>query len=177
MLIIYALNEYCQTWKLKINISKTKIIRFTQKRSPNFNYEFWINGEKVELVEKYVYLGTTISFNGKFKGAMDKQITQANRALFAIKSKKDQYNLPTDIMLDLFDTMILPILLYGSEVRGFENVERIEVFFRKVLKYNTHGYLILRIIIILPSLFCLLLCTLCSLQNCSASSAEQSEHF
>ena len=135
-LALNALNEYCQTWKLKINISKTKIIRFAQKRSPNFNYDFWINGEKVELVEKYVYLGTTISFNGKFKGAMDKQITQANRALFAIKSKKDQYNLPTDIMLDLFDKMILPILLYGSEVWGFENVERIEVFFRKFLKYT-----------------------------------------
>ena len=45
------------------------------------------------------------------------------------------YNLPTDLMLDLFDKMILPILLYGCEVWGFENVEKIEIFFRKFLKY------------------------------------------
>ena len=136
-LALNALNAYCQTWKLKININKTKIIRFTQKRCPSFNYDFWLNGEKVELVETYVYLGTTISFNGKFKGAIEKQIMQANRALFAIKSKKEKYNLPTDIMLDLFDKMIFPVLSYGCEVWGFEktDVDRIEVFYRKFLKY------------------------------------------
>ena len=46
------------------------------------------------------------------------------------------YNLPIDIMLDLFDKMILPILLYGCEIWGFENVESIEIFYRKFLKYT-----------------------------------------
>ena len=31
--------------------------------------------------------------------------------------------------------MILPILLYGSEIWGFENLESIEIFYRKFLKY------------------------------------------
>ncbi len=62
---------------------------------------------------------------------------QTNRALFAIKSKKENYNLPTDIMLDLFDKIIFPVLSYGCEVWGFEknDIERIEVFYRKFLKY------------------------------------------
>ena len=38
-------------------------------------------------------------------------------------------------MLDLFDKMILPILLYGCEIWGFENLESIEIFYRKFLKY------------------------------------------
>ena len=134
-LALNSLNDYCTTWKLKINISKSKIIRFTKRRTPNFRYEWKLNGEIVELVESYVYLGTTISFNGKFNGAMEKQITQANRALFAIKSKKDKFNLPADIMLDLFDKMILPILLYGCEIWGFADLEPIELFFRKFLRY------------------------------------------
>ena len=31
--------------------------------------------------------------------------------------------------------MILPILLYGCEIWGFENLESIEIFYRKFLKY------------------------------------------
>ena len=66
---------------------------------------------------------------------MEKQINQAHRALFAIKTKKEKFNLPIDIVLDLFDKMILPILLYGCEIWGFEHLDPIEVFYRKFLKY------------------------------------------
>ena len=66
---------------------------------------------------------------------MNKQVLQAQRALFVIKSKKDMYDLPIDIVLDLFDKMILPILLYGSEIWGYENLDSIEVFYRTFLKY------------------------------------------
>ena len=31
--------------------------------------------------------------------------------------------------------MILPILLYGCEIWGFEDLENIEIFYRKFLKY------------------------------------------
>ena len=48
---------------------------------------FWMNNERVEVVENYIYLGTTFAFNGKFNDAINKQITQAQRALFAFKSK------------------------------------------------------------------------------------------
>ena len=43
--------------------------------------------------------------------------------------------MPIDIVLDLFDKIILPILLYGCEIWGSENLESIEIFYRKFLKY------------------------------------------
>ena len=89
---------------------------------------FHLNNETVELVDSYVYLGTKFSYNGKFKEAIKKQLLQAQRALFAIKSKRDRLNLPVDIMLDLFDKMIMPILLYGCEIWGFEDIEAVEFF-------------------------------------------------
>ena len=134
-LALNALSEYCQTYKLKINIDKTKIIRFSKGKPTKHIQVFWLNGEVVELVDSYIYLGTTINFNGKFTDAIEKQINQAHRRLFVIKSKKEKFNLPIDIVLDLFDKMILPILLYGSEIWGFENLESIEIFYRKFLKY------------------------------------------
>ena len=41
-----------------------------------------MNGEKVEVVDDYVYLGTTVSYNGKYSKAIEKQFTQAKRAIF-----------------------------------------------------------------------------------------------
>ena len=69
-LALNAVNDYCQTWKLKINIDKTKIIRFSKQKPQIPVQEFWLNGEKVELVDSYVYLGTTIQANGRFTEAM-----------------------------------------------------------------------------------------------------------
>ena len=106
-----------------------------KRKSNQEEPEFLLNDQRVEMVESYVYLGTTFSCNGKYKEAIKKQIVQAQRALFVIKVKKELYNLPIDIMFDLFDKMILPILLYGCEVWGYENVESIEIFYRRFLKY------------------------------------------
>ena len=130
-------SDYCDKWKLKINVSKTKIIRFTKRkcsRNPANVYNFQIKEEKVEVVDDYVYLGTTVTYNGKYKKAIEKQVTQAKRALFGLKLKKEKFDLPFDIMLDLFDKMILPILLYGCEIWGYEDIQQIEIFYRKFLK-------------------------------------------
>ena len=60
---------------------------------------------------------------------------QATRAMFALLSKKRKYNLPLDIMLDLFDKTIAPIILYGCEVWGIENVDLLESVHLKFCKY------------------------------------------
>ena len=82
---------------------------------------FKINGEVIEIVDNYVYLGTTIRFNGKFHDAQKKQILQAKKALFAVISKKVNLQLPLDIYLNLFDTIVSPVLLYGCEVWDYEH--------------------------------------------------------
>jgi hypothetical protein len=51
------LNSYCSKWKLKINISKTKIIIFSKGKRKWSNFRFMINDQKIEVVEKYKYLG------------------------------------------------------------------------------------------------------------------------
>ena len=44
-------------------------------------------------------------------------------------------NLPIDIMLEMFDRTIVPIMLYGSEVFGYENCKFIENIHLKFCKY------------------------------------------
>ena len=71
-LALNALSEYCTQWKLKINVDKTKIIRFSKRPMQCPVHDFFLNNEKVEVVNSYVYLGTTISSNGKFSNAIEK---------------------------------------------------------------------------------------------------------
>ena len=59
---------------------------------------------------------------------------QARKALYSMLTKAKQMQLSVDIQCHLFDHLILPILLYGSEIWGHEDIKQIEVFHRKFLR-------------------------------------------
>ena len=69
-------------------------------------------------MKEFTYLG--IVFNGliSFQPALKGLSNKTNRALFSLNSKYKLSKLPLDIAIKLFDVMISPILLYGSEVWG-----------------------------------------------------------
>ena len=54
--------------------------------------------------------------------------------MFGIYSRIRNMNIPIDIQLKLFDFMIAPILLYDSEIWGFENTNIIEKVHLKFCK-------------------------------------------
>ena len=54
--------------------------------------------------------------------------------MFALLRRNRQLNLPLDIQLELFDSLVLPILSYGCEVWGFENINLIEKLHLKYLE-------------------------------------------
>jgi hypothetical protein len=51
---------------------------------------------------------------------------QAHKALFAVYRKNRNISIHVDLQLKLLDSLVSPILLYASEVWGFENKESIE---------------------------------------------------
>jgi len=46
---------YCQWWKLKINVMKTKIIVFRKGGILPRNLQFSFNGERLEIVKSFSY--------------------------------------------------------------------------------------------------------------------------
>ena len=55
--------------------------------------------------------------------------------MFALLRRSRQLDLPIDLQLELFDFLIMPILLYGCEIWGFENITMIEKIHLKYIKY------------------------------------------
>ena len=54
--------------------------------------------------------------------------------MFSLISKARKLELPVDIQLELFDQLVGPILLYGCEIWGFDNLSQIEKFHLKFCK-------------------------------------------
>jgi hypothetical protein len=109
-------DEYCQRWKLKINHSKTKSMVFS-RGNQKINASFKVNGIKLENVKEFKYLGITVHKKScSFTPTLKYLRLKATRALYALKSKINFTNLPIKVALKLFDAIIKPILLYGSEV-------------------------------------------------------------
>ena len=48
-------SDYCDIWKLKVNISKTKIVAFTRAWLQHFKFSY--KGYNLEIVIDYIYFG------------------------------------------------------------------------------------------------------------------------
>ena len=49
--------------------------------------------------------------------------------------KSKELELPVDIQLELFDYLVLPILIYGCEIWGYENIALLDKLHPKFLRY------------------------------------------
>jgi hypothetical protein len=58
----------------------------------------------------------------------------ASKAMFSLLKRARNVNLPLDTLIAAFDVMVTPILLYGCEIWGYENIEILEQVHLKFLK-------------------------------------------
>ncbi len=131
-----SLKLYCNEWRLTVNEKKTKICIFSKRKS-NINFQFSYDGKPLEIVDSFKYLGVTFYRTGKFSVNINNLRDQAQKAMFALLAKGRELSLPIDILLDYFDKTVVPIMLYGSEIWGYENLSMIEKLHLKFCKYIT----------------------------------------
>ncbi len=95
----HALNRaemYCKKWKLDINCAKTKITVLGEKVKDQNKYNFMYQGEKIEIVNVFKYLGVICSHNGSFNQWILHLKDHAKRAMFSLITKSRKLNLPID---------------------------------------------------------------------------------
>ena len=68
---INSLNQYSKKWGLKINVNKTKVYIF-EKRKQRHNYEWFIDNDKLEIVDNFCYLGIRFYYTGNIKPCQNK---------------------------------------------------------------------------------------------------------
>ena len=118
------LNSFCDKWHMKINLTKTKCMVITRNgHIEKLNLKF--NGEGV--TQTNCCLGTMISSCESFSLAMRTQYKKGIKAMFALLSSINMTkNASPKLLLNLFDKMVVPIILYNSEIWGaylFRNIQ------------------------------------------------------
>lgn len=92
--------------------------------------------KKIEVVDKFNYLGVLLNFNDKFTVMQNNISEQGRKAVFALKRNFKSLYLNFNIMLSLFDTYINSSLSYACEIWGAHKapgVERVHMSFCKNL--------------------------------------------
>jgi len=129
------LSTYCNRWKLTVNRDKTKVLIFIKGgRLPN-NLNFYYDGNHIEIVNKYSYLGIIFTSGGSFTESHGTLSGQALKAIFKLRKYLYSYvNITVEHMLDLFEKIVKPILFYSAEVWGFARATPIERVHTKFCK-------------------------------------------
>lgn len=86
----------------------------------------------------FKYLGVYFSKTRTFYKARKHCYEQGKKAMHLLLKKIRRLHLPLDLQLKIFDHIIAPVLLYGSEVWGFENTDIINKLHNKFLRKITH---------------------------------------
>ena len=115
---LHKLYNYTQKWELKLNITKTKIMIFQNKKSTKDLADQYIFGSQIiKHTDTYKYLGTIMTSTGNFKLNEINLKKKGLRASFVISKNLGEYAKPSTT-IRLFEKIIEPILLYNCEITG-----------------------------------------------------------
>jgi hypothetical protein len=115
--MLSELDKYCEEWSLKVNVKKTKVTVFRRGGKLATNERWYYKNEQLEVVPVFTYLGTQFASSGKWlqhsKNAVKRGKLNSLRLIkFCYRNKKCKMS----FYKYLFDTLITPSVLYGSEL-------------------------------------------------------------
>ena len=111
------LHKFCEDWCLEVNVSKTKVLVFN-KPGRLLENMFYFNEECLENVRHYRYLGVHFSASGVFNFAKDDIFKKSLKASFKLTKLTTTGEPSMKTSLHLYDHLLKPIVLYGSEIWG-----------------------------------------------------------
>ena len=119
--------RFCERTNMKINLQKTKVMVFRNGGILRYYEKWYYDGIEIETVSAYKYMGLFITPRLIWSYAKENLAIQAGRSIMSmLKMQHSVGYFEFSELFKLFDTMIKPILLYGSEIWGFEVSDTIE---------------------------------------------------
>jgi hypothetical protein len=80
------IKQYCDKWKLNLNVKKCKVMIFSRGKIRNIPH-FFLGTEELEVVNDFLYLGLKLNYNNKTFVAQRDFCDRASRAMFSLMKK------------------------------------------------------------------------------------------
>ena len=93
------------------------MILSTSNNRKNLNHSFNYNGDKLEQMEKFKFLGNIISQNGNLIHSAQELAKKSMKVMYSIKTYCNSiHQTPVNLSNHLFNSLVRPILTYNSEI-------------------------------------------------------------
>jgi hypothetical protein len=122
---------------LQINIAKTKLMRIQSTTTTRSSARgLSLNGEAIEEVDKFVYLGSVISVNGGADEDVRNRTRLASVAFSSLRRVWSSSRLSLRLKMKIFNSNVKSVLLYGCESwRVTQNLNNhLQVFINRCLR-------------------------------------------
>ncbi|KAJ4444578.1 hypothetical protein ANN_06373 [Periplaneta americana] len=121
---------------LEVNPEKTKYIIMSRDQNIVRNGNIKIGNLSFEEVEKFKYLGATVTNINDTREEIKRRINMGNACYYSVEKLLSSSLLSKNLKVRIYKTVILPVLLYGCETWTLTLREgrRLRVFENKVLR-------------------------------------------
>eukprot|EP00745_Piridium_sociabile_P032434 TRINITY_DN5471_c0_g1_i2.p1 TRINITY_DN5471_c0_g1~~TRINITY_DN5471_c0_g1_i2.p1 ORF type:complete len:1139 (-),score=92.24 TRINITY_DN5471_c0_g1_i2:303-3719(-) len=122
-----CLKTCSESMALNLNKNKTKVMVFRKGGYLAKHEEWFYDGTKLEVVNNYCYLGYNFTTKLSLKKGTDHLVTKGKKAVMLLNRTFSKYKEMTDkTYFIIFDAKIKSILLYSSEIWGYQRLDSIE---------------------------------------------------
>ncbi|KAJ4446958.1 hypothetical protein ANN_13660 [Periplaneta americana] len=121
---------------LEVNPEKTKYMIMSRDQHIVRNGNIKIGDLSFEEVEKFKYLGATVTNINDTREEIKRRINMGNACYYSVEKLLSSSLLSTNLKVRIYKTVILPVVLYGCETWTLilREEQRLRVFENKVLR-------------------------------------------
>ena len=118
--LVTEFGRVCERRKLRVNVGKSKVMRCTGNED-DAKLNVMLNGEALEEVDQFKYLGSVIAANGGVEADVRHRVNEGCKVLGALKGVMNNRGLGMNVKKVLYEKVVVPILMYSSRVMGYES--------------------------------------------------------
>ena len=136
--LVSEFGRVCERRKLRVNVGKSKVMRCTRNEDGG-RLNVMLNGETLEEVDQFKYLGSIIVANGGVEADVGHRVNEGCKVSGALKGVIKNRGLGRNVKKVLYEKVVVPTVMYGSELWGMKETERqkLNVFEMKCLRSMT----------------------------------------
>ena len=119
---------------LKSVLSKYMVM--SRDQNAGWSHSMRIDNRSFERVEEFKYLGTTLTYQNSIQEEIKSRLKSGNGCCYSVQNLLSSSLLSKNLKIEIYRTIILPVVLYGCETWLFTLREerRLRVFENRVLR-------------------------------------------